>query len=1167
MEMKKSLGYFPDKASYREAMADLDHYIRLKLMSMGYSIARANPDSQFIETANSFFKNYQEKNRLLSEYLCPADHRIQTFLDDYLKDAKLKDRPKLPVHAFTLDQHGLARILSIPHDRDLFESEYISSFRIQQGVLHNPRSDRRTTEGSFHIAEGGLRIPDDKRSVPKSVFGQLLLRALTPPRELLRLPYAAYEEKPFETFVSLLLRPQVSPEVPGFISKKSMEIRFFAPGSLVSNLDFVESIFGNAGDPYLPENDAGLDTEHWTGHSGCVILAPHLTKVTKEEIGLPHWDDASERQRRDGMCWKDPKEFYNGGTSFKLTSRDQRGMMVTIIADNYFGYCKKEVKTQISFSANLFGLCEEEHSGGAVAFQRYDLGDKFALDQLPRKFPHTFEEMKKLFAADFMDVRPEGYAVDRNHPEICYIPQDAVVDLNAQKIIWTTNGKAQQIKLLPTQVYVYPCGYKINMEKKFGGRYWRLIGTVAEGTLCHKPSTVSGGGKSEISKPIANAIITGPVFTADFDKDLDSVDQILNRDFMDRFRVKPGPQYNKSRPILAPQRSLGSVIKLFTQDPIFTDEYNTWLKSIPSHVKELVFFVKRFYKASWGKDWKSHFSVDIINGLPGYELKYEGTPLVANYLRVGLESDGSWRLYQLRPDFNSAAKLQVEDDITVSVTVPTRSVPYLNLTGRPGSLKFVENCEYRLFQRPDDAIHRGFDKETEEHFTHPDNFVSNYEPLTRDQAKAMIEDAARFDQYTDPMKHMIRNFVEKGKCDFVVSTAHPRMVDGKPSKNPRFLQNRPDLVAPSKTYLALVGSRFYYKIPSDRPVLFPVDAVLAGRRNNPPETGVRALCVYNPIHYQELPELFMDFICSLTGRSPSTTGAGSEGALTKGPFNAILPTADLNNALVGYILNAHSGFSSAAGYVGPDVQVDHDVSLLIPEIWCRMQPGERSPEYLIREGYLEKIQDFKHKDELILASRLGYRITSKFVNAYLGRVFNHPSSVFSDAMLRPEIQNLETFVDGVKNIVEAQQRVAQAYFRDGSIELACPPLQALLHIMAHGQFEGKGVDHPDIRALFTRESLLKSEWYLERLRIRQASEANLLRRHIQYLEQFLANPSYGHEAERLGISERLRQTRATLEETRGPAYLERLKETLGADPVYMQRLTTLAVSRGSELSV
>ena len=53
--------------------------------------------------------------------------------------------------------------------------------------------------------------------------------------------------------------------------------------------------------------------------------------------------------------------------------------------------------------------------------------------------------------------------------------------------------------------------------------------------------------------------------------------------------------------------------------------------------------------------------------------------------------------------------------------------------------------------------------------------------------------------------------------------------------------------------------------------------MLIGRRNNPPgpQAGIRPLAVYSPIHYQELPELFMDFICSLTGKSPSTTGAGS----------------------------------------------------------------------------------------------------------------------------------------------------------------------------------------------------------------------------------------------------------------------------------------------------
>ena len=77
------------------------------------------------------------------------------------------------------------------------------------------------------------------------------------------------------------------------------------------------------------------------------------------------------------MCWKNEDELYNNGGAFKLTCRDERGVIVTIIADNYYGYCKKEVKTQISYAANLFGLCEEEHAGGALVFPSYDLGEEF----------------------------------------------------------------------------------------------------------------------------------------------------------------------------------------------------------------------------------------------------------------------------------------------------------------------------------------------------------------------------------------------------------------------------------------------------------------------------------------------------------------------------------------------------------------------------------------------------------------------------------------------------------------------------------------------------------------------------------------------------------------------------------------------------------------------
>ena len=139
---------------------------------------------------------------------------------------------------------------------------------------------------------------------------QLFRAAVAAPLANLRVPFTLERTEQVSTWVSLLIRPLVRPRVPGYCQEQTMEIRFFAPGGLVSNLDFVESIFGNAGDPLLPDNDAALDVEHWTGHTGCVILAPHLIELTK-----------------------------------------------------------KEVKTQISYAANLLGNVEEEHAGGFGQFR------------------------------------------------------------------------------------------------------------------------------------------------------------------------------------------------------------------------------------------------------------------------------------------------------------------------------------------------------------------------------------------------------------------------------------------------------------------------------------------------------------------------------------------------------------------------------------------------------------------------------------------------------------------------------------------------------------------------------------------------------------------------------------------------------------------------------
>src|SRR4029077_12918183 len=135
--------------------------------------------------------------------------------------------------------------------------------------------------------EGGFPVPADKQAVPARTFAALLKAALLPPSGALTLPFTADQEDHAQLFVSLLIRPLVCPAT-GTDPAKTMEIRFFAPASLVSNLDFVESIFGNAGDPHFPENDAALDLMHWTGHTGCVILAPHLVGMKKATLCLPH---------------------------------------------------------------------------------------------------------------------------------------------------------------------------------------------------------------------------------------------------------------------------------------------------------------------------------------------------------------------------------------------------------------------------------------------------------------------------------------------------------------------------------------------------------------------------------------------------------------------------------------------------------------------------------------------------------------------------------------------------------------------------------------------------------------------------------------------------------------------------------------------------------------
>ncbi len=1131
---------------------ELHRSIVVKLAAQGFAVPDTGAEKNVLELAGDLFLRYAEQSRLLTGHLPPPDERIQSFLDDVLSETG--ETARLPSRTVVVDRCGLARELSIPDGETEYHNEQVSSYRLQNGVLHNPLNDRRTTKGVFHVADYGLPVPADKVAVPLVTYARLLKAALSPPADIKTLPYTANWETPVETMVSLLLRPLVAPEVPGVRPEKRLDVRFFAPGGLISNLDFVESIFGNAGDPHLPENDAALDVEHWTGHTGCVILAPHLRGLRSKELGLPHVDQATDRQKAQGMFWVEPYELYNKGQPFKITLRDERGIMVTILADNYFGYCKKEVKTQIGLSANLYGLAEEEHAGGALAFSTYSLGARFLPSSRMIGSEHRFSDAIKLLG-DTVTVHETGYATDKRFPTIHIVPEDTHIELGAQEATWTCRGQEQKLRVLPGHVYVHPSGFKVRMQKHASAPMFKLVGTVAEGTFCHKPSTVSGGGKSEISKSLNDAVIFGPIYIGDYDKDMEYVEQIIERDYSECVRpeVRETQARDPARRILSSERSLGSVIKLLTpNDEIYTDDHNHYVRSIPNHVRAIVFSIKQSYLASWGDDWKSHFTVDIVNGAPGHELKLDGRKLVGSYLRVGLWKNGAWRTYKLRQDFVAADKVQMEDDITASTVVPAHQIRGLpkEYAAHP-SLKIAENCEYRLFQRPDEAIHPGFDKQTEADMSTKGLFASNFQPLSPAEMQDIVEQAAQFEFFTDPMKTHMLAAAASGQTN--VCSAKPRLVGGKPTKNPRYLQVRPDMANPRDRHLAEIGARLYRGISVEEPCVFPVISVLSGRRNNPPDEidgkKIRPLCVFNPIHYQELPELFMDYVCSVTGKSPSTTGAGSEGALTKGPFNAIPATADLNNALVSMMLTGYGGFSTAAGWIGPNCRVDHDISLLIPEVWCRLFPEERDPERMIRRGELEKIDDFEFEGRQVLASRLGYRITARFVHTYFGRVFDNPVAVFTEDLLRPESQDRGVFADGVDNIVEAQQKAAKLYFDDGSVENACPPLKALLHIMAHGNYEGRGVSDPEVRCLFTRESLLASDWYQQRLLMKQEREVALFRRHVHELSSFLERPGYDAEAERLDIRRRLEAAREELERVSGRGYLEELHGSLGADPI------------------
>ena len=284
-------------------------------------------------------------------------------------------------------------------------------------------------------------------------------------------------------------------------------------------------------------------------------------------------------------------------------------------------------------------------------------------------------------------------------------------------------------------------------------------------------------------------------------------------------------------------------------------------------------------------------------------------PAKRKYLRIGYTDHGPWRTFGLRKDFIPATKISLEDDITASVVASSSAIKSLPPEWTAPSSKFVHNCEYGFFRRPDDAIIHRYDKQAEADLSSDGNFLNNYEPLDAEHGKNKIDNTIRFSQYTQPVQNMVIHFVERLHSDYYSTPAYPRIVDGKPTKNPRYLQVHPNIKYRRSLYLADLSSRLYRRQDSQSPLLRPITSVLPGRRNNPaePDAGVSPMCMSSPIDHMKLPELFIEYIALITGKSPSTT----EGALTKGPFNTLLPIYDMNNALVSHLATEQPTFITA----------------------------------------------------------------------------------------------------------------------------------------------------------------------------------------------------------------------------------------------------------------